>query len=128
MDDAGHARDAFEAGAAGYLVKSSAPEELFTAIEDVLSGRRYVASTMAGKLMDSWKTPEPEPRDETLSSRESEVATLIAQGYENAEISAQLGIAQVTVRTHLLRIQRKLGLRNRVAVARYALVRGWVNL
>ena len=126
-DDVGHAKAAFEAGAAGYLVKSSAPLELFEAIEQVLAGRRYLSSAIASKMMDTWLNTEG-VEEAKLSEREREVAGLVGQGLENPEIAEQLCIAKVTVRSHLLRIQRKLGLKNRVAIARYAISQGWASL
>lgn len=127
-DDAGHVKAAFEAGAAGYLVKSSAPRELFDAIEEVLAGRRYVTSAVAGKVMGSLLSQEPMAGEPVLTRREMEVAGLVAQGLENSEIADQLCIAEVTVRTHFQRILRKLELRNRVELARYALDQGWAVL
>ncbi len=110
-DDAGHVKAAFEAGAAGYLVKSSAPLELFEAIEEVLAGRRYVTSAVAGKVMGSLLSPEPAAPASPLTPRELELAALVARGLENPEIAERLCIAEVTVRTHLLNILRKLELR-----------------
>lgn len=127
-DDAGHVRAAFEAGASGYLVKSSASLELFEAIEEVLAGRRYLTSAVAGKVMGSLVSPEPAAPESPLTRREMEIAGLVARGLENSEIAARLCIAEVTVRTHFQRILRKLDLRNRVELARYALAQGWADL
>ena len=123
-DDPGHAKDAFQSGASAYVVKSCAPFELFDAIDKVLAGERYVSPVVAGKMLDLWIDSPSETKPEPLSRREWQVARLVADGLENAEIAERLCIAQVTVRTHLLHIQRKLGLKNRVAIARFALERG----
>lgn len=127
-DDAGHVKAAFEAGAAGYLVKSSAPRELFTAIEEVLAGRSYVTPALAAKALGFSHPRDPEPDAAALSPRESEVATLVGRGLSNAEIAAALGIAEVTVRTHYHRVLDKLGLRNRVELARYAISQGLASV
>ncbi len=127
-DDAGHVKAAFEVGATGYLVKSSAPLELFEAIEEVLAGRRYLTSAVAGKTMGSSPSAEPAAAESPLTEREIEVAGLVAWGLENVEIAERLCIAEVTVRTHMLNILRKLELKNRVELARYALAQGWASI
>ena len=127
-DDAGHVKAAFEAGASGYLVKSSAPLELFEALEEVLAGRRYIPRELAGEVMGSLLSREPEVPAPLLTEREIEIAGLVARGFENAEIADHLCIAEVTVRTHFLNILRKLELKNRVEVARHALAQGWASL
>ena len=126
-DDAGHVQAAFEAGAMGFLVKSSAPRELFEAIRVVLLGGRYVSSEIAGQVVSTFATPRPEEDRSPLTPREREISTLVGEGLENAEIADRLCIAEVTVRTHFQRILRKLGLRNRVEVARHALAEGWTS-
>ena len=119
--DVEHVRAALEAGAAGYLVKSSAPSELFEAISEVLAGREYVTTAVGGKVMGSLLSSGPPPTSSPLTRREDEVASLVAQGMETSEIADHLCIAEVTVRTHIKRIFEKLGLRNRIELARYVL-------
>jgi DNA-binding NarL/FixJ family response regulator len=126
-DDAGHVKAAFEAGARGYLVKSSAPRELFEAIRVVLAGGRYLTPVLAGQVMGAFTAPPVENPPTPLTPREIEIATLVGEGLENAEIADRLCIAEVTVRTHFHRTLRKLGLRNRVELARHALAQGWVS-
>ncbi len=123
-----HVKAAFEAGAAGYVVKSSSPEELFDALEKVLAGGRYVAPAVAGKLIDSLLAPERAVPESPLTPREIEIAGLVAQGLESSEIADRLCISEVTVRTHCQRALRKLGLRNRIELARHALAQGWAEL
>ncbi len=125
---AGHVKAAFEAGAAGYVVKSSSPQELFDALEQVLAGGRYVSPVVAGGLLDSLLAPERAVPDSPLTPREIEIAGLVARGLESAEIAERLCISDVTVRTHCQRALRKLGLRNRIELARYALAQGWAEL
>lgn len=94
----------------------------------MLAGRRYLTSAVAGKVMGSLVSPEPAAPESPLTRREMEIAGLVARGLENSEIAARLCIAEVTVRTHFQRILRKLELRNRVELARYALAQGWADL
>jgi DNA-binding NarL/FixJ family response regulator len=126
--DVGHVKAAFEAGVAGYLIKSSAPRELFAAIDEVLAGRRYLTSTVAGRVMGSLLSPEPAAPASPLTPREVEISSLVAQGLGNSEIASRLFIAEVTVRTHLRSIFCKLDLKNRVELARHALSQGWASL
>lgn len=127
-DDERHVRAAFEAGAAGYLVKSSDLRELFEAIEVVLAGRRYLTPRVAGQVLDSFLPSQPKDGAALLTRREIEIASLVSEGLENAEIAGRLCIAEVTVRTHFRHILRKLALKNRVEVARHALGQGWSSL
>ncbi len=78
--------------------------------------------------MGSLLSPEPEAPESPLTPREVEISGLVAEGLEISEIASRLCIAEVTVRTHLRRTFRKLGLKNRVELARYALARGWASL
>lgn len=126
-DDAAHVQAAFEAGASGYLVKSSAPRELFEAVREVLAGGRYLTPVIAGQVMGALTAPPIVPRKSLLTPREIEVATLVGEGLENTEIADRLCIAEVTVRTHFHRILHKLELRNRVELARHALTQGWTS-
>lgn len=130
-DGTSHVKAAFEAGAAGYLIKSSAARELYRAIEEVRAGRPFVTSCVAGMVMGALLSPQSDSSaspDSELTVRESEVAKLVAGGLENVEIADRLCIAKATVRTHFLNILRKLELKNRVELTRYALSKGWVSL
>jgi DNA-binding NarL/FixJ family response regulator len=126
-DDTSHVKAAFAAGASGYLVKSSAPRELFEAMRQVLAGGRYLTSVIAGQVMGALTAPQPAAPKSLLTPREIEISTLVGEGLENAEIADRLCIAEVTVRTHFHRILRKLEVRNRVELARHALAEGWAS-
>ncbi len=115
------ARAAFEAGARGFLAKTVAPQELLRAVEEVLAGRPYMSPAIAGKVLSSLFSTVPKPNKGPMTPREREIAELVTQGLETAEIASRLFIAEVTVRTHLRRILRKLGLRNRVELTRHVL-------
>ncbi|WNZ25770.1 response regulator transcription factor [Leptolyngbya sp. NK1-12] len=109
------------AGAKGYLLKDSEPEELLTAIRTVNRGQQYIPSNVAAKLVQRMTGPE-------LSDRELEVLQLIGQGMSNQEISTALNISESTVKTHVNRILSKLDVKDRTQAAIIALKRGIANL
>jgi NarL family two-component system response regulator LiaR len=120
---------AIKAGALGYLLKDSKPEELIQAIRDVYRGDSYLDQTVARKLMDELsREPELPPTEEPLTERELEVLTLIAQGYSNREIGEQLHLRERTVGKYASNILDKLHLSNRTQAALYALRKGIVDL
>jgi two-component system NarL family response regulator len=109
------------AGAKGYLLKDSEPEELLTAIRTVNRGQQYIPPNVAAKLVQRMTGPE-------LSDRELEVLQLIGQGMSNQEISTALNISESTVKTHVNRILSKLDVKDRTQAAILALKRGIANL
>jgi two-component system, NarL family, response regulator NreC len=128
-EDSSYLRQLLEAGASGYVLKRSAAETLIQAIRLVAGGGVYldpaIASKMASSLLATVATGAPP--DVELSEREADVIRLIAQGYSNKEIAAQLGLSVKTVETYKARAMDKLGLGSRVAIVRYALQRGWLQ-
>jgi DNA-binding NarL/FixJ family response regulator len=112
---------ALKAGADGYLVKSSPPEVLLEAIDDVRHGGSPISSHIARKVVRHFHLVGPSPEQaENLSPREQEVLNLLSSGYIYKEISVQLGIGLETVRTYVKNICEKMHVRNRVeAVARH---------
>jgi NarL family two-component system response regulator LiaR len=120
---------AIKAGALGYLLKDSKPQELIQAIRDVYQGKPYLHRTVALKLMDELsREPDLPPTEEPLTEREMEVLTLIAQGYSNREIAEQLHLTERTVGKYASNILDKLHLANRTQAALYALRKGIVDL
>jgi two-component system NarL family response regulator len=109
------------AGAKGYLLKDSEPNELLTAIRTVNKGQQYIPSNVAAKLVQRMTAPE-------LSDRELEVLQLVAQGMSNQEISTALTISESTVKTHINRILSKLDVKDRTQAAILALKRGIASL
>lgn len=112
---------ALQAGADGYLVKSSPTDVLLRAIEDVHLGGAPMSSHIARKVVRQFRQAEPS-RDETanLAPREREVLNLLASGFVYKEIADQLGIGTETVKTYVKNICKKLHVRNRLeAVARF---------
>jgi DNA-binding NarL/FixJ family response regulator len=109
------------AGAAGYLTKESAPEELVKAIQKVLAGGRYVSPSLAEKLADALDEPEPgRPLHESLTDREFQVMRHLVSGKSVTEIAKDLGRSVKTVSTQRTRILSKMRMRSNVELARYA--------
>ena len=111
---------AIEAGATGYLLKDAPREELFRAVEAAARGQAVLSAAVATRLMGQMRAPT----SETLSQRELEVLGLIARGSTNREAAAQLFISEATVKTHLLHVYAKLGVKDRAAAVAAAFDRG----
>ncbi len=114
-----HALGALRAGASGFLLKDTPPEDLISAIRSVAAGDAVVSPKVTKRLLDRLIAEEPTPsRDpailEVLTAREREVLEQIAAGRSNAEIAGQLFLSEATVKTHVGRVLTKLGLRDRV--------------
>jgi DNA-binding NarL/FixJ family response regulator len=122
-DDEGYLRQAFRAGASGYVLKKAADAELISAVRAVMRGENYVHPAMTRALLDDLLPAAPATSDpwETLSEREREVLVLVARGYTAAEIGAQLSLSPKTVETYRLRGMEKLGMRTRAALVQFAL-------
>ncbi len=120
---------AIKAGALGYLLKDSSPQELLQAIHDVDRGESSLHPAIARKLIQELSRPSDlPPAEEPLTEREVEVLGLVAQGLSNQEIAEQLVISEPTVRTHVSNILGKLHLANRTQAALYALREGLARL
>jgi NarL family two-component system response regulator LiaR len=120
---------AIKAGALGYLLKDSGPEDLIKAIEQVHGGESSLHPTIARKLIQEFTGASTKQNDiESLTDREIEVLKLVAQGHSNREISDRLSISEATVRTHVSNILSKLSLYSRTQAALYALREGLASL
>jgi NarL family two-component system response regulator LiaR len=120
---------AIRAGALGYLLKDSSPQELLRAIREVHQGQGSMHPTIARKVMRELQRPVHRRRtDEPLTAREVEVLSLVARGLSNQEIANQLVVSERTVRSHISTILSKLHLANRTQAALYALREGWAYL
>jgi NarL family two-component system response regulator LiaR len=120
---------AIKAGALGYLLKDSSPQELFQAIRDVFHGEPSLDPAIALKLLREFKHPSNQPPvQDPLTEREVKVLSLVSRGLTNQEIAEVLGISERTVRTHVGNILRKLHLANRTQAALYALRKGLSSL
>jgi DNA-binding NarL/FixJ family response regulator len=119
-EDSDRIFQALQAGADGYLVKSSPAETLLEAIRDVSAGGSPMSSHIARKVVRHFRQERPHGEVENLARREREVLNLLASGYIYKEIADQLGIGSETVKTYVKSICRKLHVRNRLeAVALY---------
>jgi len=127
-DDPAIVRRLLEAGADGYLLKSSASDELLPALRKVAAGMSYLdpslpRSSIAASMR---RGPYPGSKVEVLSEREAEVSRLLAQGLTMKEIAQQLNVSPRTLETYRARAMEKLGLKSRADLIRYAMTRGWL--
>jgi DNA-binding NarL/FixJ family response regulator len=125
-DDDAYVRELLRAGVDGYVLKQSTPEELLTAIRAVADGRRHldVALRSPGTAFPPAGADAPRP---AITEREADVLRRLAWGYSNKEIAAELDISVKTVEVHKANASRKLGLRGRIDIVRYAMLQGWLK-
>lgn len=114
-----------EIGAAGYLTKESAPEELIRALERVMTGHKYLSPAMAQAVADGLGGPPPAPHEQ-LSDRELEVLRLLAAGRPITAISRQLGLSPKTITTYRARLLHKLRMKSNAELTFYATQHGLV--
>ncbi|WP_037676685.1 response regulator transcription factor [Streptomyces griseus] len=114
---------AIEAGARGYVLKAGPPEELFRAVRGAAAGAMGLAPEIVGELVGQVVSPRAE-----LTGREVEVIRLMAEGRSNRAIAEALFLSEATVKTHLVRVYRKLGVDNRAAAVSEAVRRGLLDL
>ena len=120
---------AVKAGALGYLLKDTSPEELAEAIRQAAEGHATLNPTIASRLLRQFSSEtEPAGPVEPLTEREIEVLELITRGFSNDQIGSRLFISEATVRTHVSHILAKLGLANRTQAALWALRKGLLTL
>ena len=120
---------AIKAGALGYLLKDSGPEELMDAIHRIHHGESSLHPVIARKLLQELADPPARPpTPDPLTQREVEVLRLVAQGLSNQDIAQKLTISETTVRTHVSNIMSKLNTATRIAAALYALREGLASL
>jgi DNA-binding NarL/FixJ family response regulator len=110
-----------KAGAAGYLSKDTATEELVNAIQRVLQGRKYISSSIAEKMATELEHDANKPPHESLSDREFHVFRLLAAGKPVSEIAEELSLSLTTVSTYRSRIMIKMSMKNNAELTRYAL-------
>jgi DNA-binding NarL/FixJ family response regulator len=126
-DDTAYLQELVRAGAAGYVLKQSAATELLRAIRVVAAGGEYVdaALTRAGSSFPHRLRTGPDRSP--VTDREITVLRLIAWGHSNKEIAAELHISVKTVEVHKANAMRKLNLRGRIDIVRYAILQGWLE-
>jgi DNA-binding NarL/FixJ family response regulator len=123
---------ALRAGAAGFLLKHASSDELVDAVRTVAAGDGIVAAAVTRRLVEEFARSTPAsvptpPELRLLTEREREVLVLVARGQSNAEISERMGIGTATVKTHVVHLLEKLGLRDRVQAAIWAYEAGLVR-
>lgn len=128
----GYLQQMLEAGARGYALKQTAVETLIEAIRTVARGGMYFDPAVAGKVAETFasrRSPSsPSPRDHpSLTSREQQIVTSVAEGYTNKEIASSLGIMVKTVESHKSRIMQKLGIKSRAGLVRFVILQGWLD-
>jgi DNA-binding NarL/FixJ family response regulator len=127
QDDPRYVREAFEAGAAGYVLKEAADSEVVAAVRNVAAGGRYVNPTLGARLVAADTEARKRADEDPLSEREREVLRLLALGHTNQEIAKMLYISVRTAETHRAHIMQKLSLRSRADLVRYALANGLLD-
>lgn len=118
---------AMKLGASGYLTKSSAPEELISAIQHVGSGRKYITLSLAETIANQIKSESEAPLHEALSERELEVMCQMAKGKSPKEIAEKLSISSKTLSTYRERILVKMMMSSTSEIIRYAIKNGLVD-
>ena len=129
-DDTSYLRQLLTAGAAGYVLKHAAADDLIQAIRIVAAGGIYLDPALAGHVVAGYvQVPGVASAllGTDLSERETEVVQRIAHGYSNKEIAAQLNLSVKTVETYRARAMEKLGIDSRAELVRYALEHGWLR-
>ena len=128
--DGGYLQQLLQAGASGYVLKQSKSAELLRAIRAVAAGQTYLDPAITGKVIDSiigGRGARGESAEPKLTEREAEVLRLIAVGHINKEVAARLSLSVKTVEVHKARGMEKLGMKSRVDLVRYAMLRGWLQ-
>ena len=127
-DDDSFLEQLISAGASGYVLKQSAPAELINAIRTVGSGNAYLDASLTGKVMGGLVGRGLRGnKKKEVSDRELEVLRLIALGYSNKEIASQLDLSVKTIEAHKANAMKKMNMRGRIDIVRYAILQGWME-
>ena len=127
QDDPRYVREAFAAGAHGYVLKEAADTELVTAVREVARGRSYVHPALGARMAAADAAAADAAEQDPLSDREREVLRLLALGHTNQEIAQMLFISVRTAETHRAHIMQKLRLQTRAELVRYAMEQGMLG-
>jgi DNA-binding NarL/FixJ family response regulator len=124
-----HVVEAMRSGASAYVLKDASTEDLITAIREAAAGRRFLSAPFSNELIETYlkRTGGIDPY-ETLTPREREVLHLVAEGLTSGEIATRLYISPRTAESHRANLMRKLGLRSRTDLVKFAFQRGIVPL
>ncbi len=124
QDDPSYVREAFAAGASGYVLKEAVDEEVVSAVREIASGGRYVHPALGARMIAAEAEERAAAEADPLSDREREILRLLALGHTNQEIARQLYISVRTAESHRAHIMQKLRLSTRAELVRYALSHG----
>ena len=124
QDDPSYVREAFAAGASGYVLKEAADEEVVSAVREIAGGGHYVHPTLGARMVAAEEQERAAAEADPLSEREREVLRLLALGHTNQEIAQELYISVRTAESHRAHIMQKLRLATRAELVRYALAQG----
>jgi two-component system response regulator NreC len=126
--DEAYVKELLSAGASGYILKQSAIEELLRCIRAVAAGQNYLDASLVSRTADAYLSRYARnPSRPPISEREADVLRLMAIGHSNKEIASALDIAVKTVEVHKANAMRKLNLRGRIDVVRFAVLNGWLQ-
>ena len=123
-----YARRALEQGAAGFVLKHAAADELVTAIRAALQGKTYITPTLAGEVFRAVRDGAPEDPLASLTTRQREILQLLAEGLSAKEIGGTLGISTRTVEFHKYRMKETLGLTTSAELVHFAIKHGIVEI
>ena len=126
-DDEHYLFEALKAGAAGYVLKREADQDLVGAVRAVGRGEAFLTNAAERSIIRDWMSGSAAGPAIPLTPREEEVVKLIAEAHTNAQIAQVLHLAEKTVESHRANVLRKLGMRDRVELVRYAIRRGLVE-
>ena len=126
-DDEHYLFEALKAGASGYVLKREADQDLVDAIRAVGGGEAFLTNAAERSIIREWMDEGAQGPAVPLTPREEEVVKLIAEAYTNTQIAQILHLSEKTVESHRANVLRKLGMRDRVQLVRYAIKRGLVE-
>jgi two-component system response regulator NreC len=127
QDDPSYVREAFAAGASGYVLKEAADEEVVAAVREIAAGGNYVHPALGARMVAAEAQERAAAEADPLSEREREILRLLAFGHTNQEIAEQLYISVRTAESHRAHIMEKLRLSTRAELVRYALSHGLLD-
>jgi DNA-binding NarL/FixJ family response regulator len=126
-DDEHYLFEALKAGASGYVLKREADQDLVGAVHAVSRGEAFLTNAAERSMIQQWMADGSEGPTVPLTPREEEVVKLIAEVHTNAQIAGVLHLSEKTVESHRANVLRKLGMRDRVELVRYAIRRGLIE-
>jgi len=126
-DDQRYLFEALKAGASGYVLKREADQDLVGAVRAVIGGEAFLTNAAERSIIREWMADGAQGPAVPLTPREEEVVKLIAEAHTNSQIAEILHLSEKTVESHRANVLRKLGMRDRVELVRYAIRRGLVE-